>query len=45
MRPRPSGPRTAPIYSNDLATFLADLTDDVVLQAPGASEMVGKAAP
>ncbi len=34
----------AAINSNDLDTFVADLTDDVVFQAPGAPEMVGKAA-
>ncbi|EJL31145.1 nuclear transport factor 2 family protein [Novosphingobium sp. AP12] len=34
----------AAINSNDADTLLADLTDDVVYQAPGAPEVVGKAA-
>ena len=32
------------INSNDVATLLADLTDDVVFQAPGTPEIRGKAA-
>ena len=38
------GGYVAAINSNDLATLMADLTDDIVYQAPGAPEMVGKAA-
>ena len=32
------------INSNDVDTLMADLTDDIVYQAPGASEIIGKAA-
>lgn len=32
------------INSNDLSTLMADLTDDIVYQAPGEPEIVGKAA-
>jgi ketosteroid isomerase-like protein len=32
------------INSNDVATLLADLTDDVVYQSPGEPEIVGKEA-
>jgi len=38
------GGYVAAINSNDLETLMADLTDDVVYQSPGAPEMVGKAA-
>jgi hypothetical protein len=34
----------AAINSNDLDTLMGDLTDDVVYQAPGAPEIVGKPA-
>ena len=34
----------AAINSNDVNTLMADLTDDVVYQAPGSPEIVGKAA-
>jgi ketosteroid isomerase-like protein len=34
----------AAINSNDIDTLMADLTDDIVYQAPGAPEVVGKAA-
>jgi ketosteroid isomerase-like protein len=53
-RPEKSGIRTiesaahggyvAAINSNDVDTLMADLTDDVVYQAPGAPEVVGKTA-
>lgn len=32
------------INSNDVDVLMADLTDDIVLQAPGAPEVIGKAA-
>lgn len=32
------------INSNDVETLMADLTDDIVFQAPGAPEIIGKAA-
>lgn len=32
------------INSNDVETLMASLTDDIVYQAPGAPEVVGKAA-
>jgi ketosteroid isomerase-like protein len=32
------------INSNDVETLMGDLTDDIVYQAPGAPEIVGKAA-
>ncbi|HWF00735.1 MAG TPA: nuclear transport factor 2 family protein [Caulobacteraceae bacterium] len=38
------GGYVAAINSNDVETLAADLTDDVVYQAPGAPEVVGKAA-
>ena len=38
------GTYVAAINSNDTDTLLAGLTDDIVYQAPGASEVVGKAA-
>jgi ketosteroid isomerase-like protein len=34
----------AAINSNNLDTFVADLTDDVVFQSPGQARIVGKAA-
>ena len=38
------GGYVAAINSNDVETLMADLTDDVVYQAPGAPEVIGKAA-
>jgi ketosteroid isomerase-like protein len=38
------GGYVAAINSNDVETLMAVLTDDVVYQAPGAPEVVGKAA-
>ena len=38
------GGYVAAINSNDVDTLMADLTDDIVYQAPGAAEVVGKAA-
>jgi ketosteroid isomerase-like protein len=38
------GGYVAAINSNDTDTLLSDLTDDIVYQAPGAPEVVGKAA-
>ncbi len=32
------------INSNDVDVLMADLTDDIVFQAPGAPEIIGKAA-
>lgn len=32
------------INSNDVDTLMSDLTDDIVYQAPGAPEVIGKAA-
>ena len=34
----------AAINSNDVDTLMADLTDDIVYQAPGAPEVIGKPA-
>ena len=38
------GSYVAAINSNDVDTLVADLTDDIVYQAPGAPEVIGKAA-
>ena len=38
------GGYVAAINSNDVDTLMSDLTDDIVYQAPGAPEVVGKAA-
>lgn len=38
------GGYVAAINSNDVETLMSDLTDDIVYQAPGAPEVVGKAA-
>ena len=38
------GGYVAAINSNNVDTLMADLTDDIVYQAPGAPEVVGKAA-
>lgn len=38
------GSYVAAINSNDVDTLMSDLTDDIVYQAPGAPEVVGKAA-
>jgi ketosteroid isomerase-like protein len=36
------GDYVAAINSNDTETLMADLTDDIVYQAPGESEIIGK---
>lgn len=38
------GGYVAAINSNDVDTLMSDLTDDIVYQAPGAPEVVGKPA-
>jgi len=38
------GTYVAAINSNDTDTLMADLTDDIVYQAPGQSEIIGKDA-
>jgi ketosteroid isomerase-like protein len=38
------GGYVAAINSNDVETLMASLTDDIVYQAPGEPEVVGKAA-
>ena len=38
------GGYVAAINSDDVDTLMSDLTDDIVYQAPGAPEVVGKAA-
>jgi ketosteroid isomerase-like protein len=38
------GDYVAAINSNDTETLMADLTDDIVYQAPGESEIIGKDA-
>jgi ketosteroid isomerase-like protein len=38
------GDYVAAINSNDVDTLMSDLTDDIVYQAPGAPEVIGKTA-